>query len=160
LRTLVLGLGNPILTDDGVGIHVVRSVARRLRGTDVDVREASLGGLRLLDVVAGYERLVLVDAIQTGGPPGQVHRLGADCALPSLHAASSHDVGLPAAFDLARRLGMTVPADEDIVVVAVEVEDVWTFGERCTPSVRAAIPRAAQVVFEELLADETYPRRG
>ena len=158
MRTLVLGLGNPILTDDGVGIHVVRDLAGRLDRSDVDVAEASLGGLRLLDVTAGYDRLILVDAIQAGGRPGRVCRLGLD-DMPSLHAACSHDLSLPAALALGRRLGMALPEDQAITIVAVEVEDVLTFGERCTPRVQAAIPRAARLV-EEVLADASPPQRA
>jgi hydrogenase maturation protease len=151
LKALVLGLGNPILTDDGVGIHVVRALAGRLKRPDVDVAEVSLGGLRLLDSVAGYDRLILVDAIQIGGRVGQVYRLGPKNLLSSLHSASSHDLGLPAAMELGRRLGMVLPEDEAITILAVEVEDVITFGETCTPHVQAVIPQVAQMVLEELL---------
>ena len=62
---MVLGLGNPILSDDGVGIYVVRAVAAQCQLDDVTFTEASVGGLRLLDVIAGYERVIVVDAIQT-----------------------------------------------------------------------------------------------
>jgi hydrogenase maturation protease len=151
LKTLVLGLGNPILTDDGVGIHIVRAVAERLHRSGVDIAEASLGGLRLLDTVSGYNRLILVDAIQADGCAGQVYRLGPNALRSSLHSASSHDLGLPAAMELGRRLGMVLPEDEAITILAVEVEDVITFGETCTPLVQAAIPRVAQMVVEEIL---------
>jgi hydrogenase maturation protease len=158
LKTLVLGLGNPILTDDGVGIHVVRSLAGRLNQPDVEVAEASLGGVRLLDVVTGYNWLILVDAIQTGERAGQVYRLGPNDLQSSLHAASSHDLSLPAALELGRRLGLTLPDDEAITIVAVEVEDVVTFEEVCTPQVQAAIPRAAQMVLEVL--SDRFPNEG
>jgi len=152
LKTLVLGLGNPILTDDGVGIQIVRSLAGQLDRPDVDVAEASLGGLRLLDEAIGYDRLVLVDAIQAGGQPGQVYQLGPD-DMSSLHSASSHDLNLPVALELGRRLGLALPEDEAIRIVAVEVEEVMTFGEACTPQVQAAISRAAQMVLE-ILSDQ------
>jgi hydrogenase maturation protease len=158
LKTLVLGLGNPILTDDGVGIHVVRSLAGRLNRPDVEVAEASLGGLRLLDVVTGYNWLILVDAIQAGGQVGQVYRLGPNDLQSSLHAASSHDLSLSAALELGRRLGLVLPEDEAITILAVEVEDVLTFGEVCTPQVQAAIPRAAQMVLEVL--SDRFPNEG
>jgi hydrogenase maturation protease len=76
LKTLVLGLGHPIRTDDGVGIYVVRAAGARCGRNDVAFAEASAGGLQLLDFMAGYERLILVDAIQTrAGRPGDVYRL-------------------------------------------------------------------------------------
>ena len=158
MKTLVLGLGNPILTDDGVGIHVVRALADQLDQPGVEVAEASLGGLRLLDMAVGYDRLILVDAIQDGGRPGQIYRLRPDDLRPSLHAASSHDLSLAAALELGRRLGWTLPDDEAITIVAVEVQDVMTFEEVCTPQVQAAIPRAAQMVLEVL--SERFPNEG
>jgi hydrogenase maturation protease len=157
MKTLVLGLGNTILTDDGVGIHVVRAAEARYKSrtvhndADVTFIEASVGGLRLIETIAGYERLILVDAIQTrGGIPGQIHRLQPGNLNASLHAGSSHDLTFTGALALGRRLGMAIPEDEDIHIVAIEAEDVLTFGETCTPAVAAAIPQAADRVLAEL----------
>lgn len=151
-NTLILGLGNPILTDDGVGIHVVRAMAARcLPGSGMTFAEASVGGLRLLDLLAGYGRVILVDAIQTrGGRPGDVYRLSLDQLPASLHSSSTHDLSLPAALALGRRLGMDLPADEDVILLAVEVEDVLSFGETCTPAVTKAIPLAVEAALTEL----------
>ncbi len=154
MKTLVLGLGNPILTDDGVGIYVVRKVAARYRGDDVTFAEASIGGLRLLEIIAGYERVILVDAIRTpGGKPGDVYGLSLGDLRASLHAGSTHDLSLGGALALGRAMGMMLPGDEAIVIVAVEVEDVLTFGEECTPGVAAAIPRVAETALSLLEAD-------
>ncbi len=154
MGTLVLGLGNPILSDDGVGIHTARAVAARLQRDDVAFAEASIGGLRLLDVIAGYQRVIIVDAIQGRGRPGDVYRLHPDGLQASQHSGSPHDLSLPSALALGRKMGVMVPDDEDIVVVAVEVENVLTFGEVCTPSVAASIPLAVEAVMAELEAWE------
>ena len=153
LKTLIVGLGNPILTDDGVGIHIVRAVAERCPRDDVAFAEASVGGLRLLDVIAGYERLIMVDAIQTpGGQLGDLYRLRPGDLRASLHSGSTHDLSLPGALALGRCLGLPLPDDEAITIVAVEVEDVTTFGEACTPQVQAAIPSAVQTILEQVLS--------
>ncbi len=152
LKTLVLGLGNPILSDDGVGIWVTRAVRERCQPDGVDFAEASVGGLRLLDVLAGYGRVILIDAIQTrGGEPGSVYRLAPGDLRASRHSGSSHDLTLSGALTLGRRLGMELPRDDDIVILAVEAEDVLTFGEACTPRVAAAIPGVADLVVDEIL---------
>jgi hydrogenase maturation protease len=65
LKTLVLGMGNTILCDDGIGIYVARVLAERFQRDDVTFAEASVGGMRLLDVIAGYGRIIMVDAIKT-----------------------------------------------------------------------------------------------
>jgi len=155
LKTLVVGLGNPILTDDGIGIYAVRAAAAQCQRDDVTFAEASVGGLRLLDVIAGYERVVLVDAIQTrDGRAGDIHRLHPNDLRASLHSGSTHDLSLTGALALGRGLGLTLPGDEAITILAIEVEDVLTFGEACTPAVAAAIPRAVEVVLAELETGE------
>ncbi len=150
MKTLILGLGNTILTDDGIGIHVVRAVAGRCPD-GVDLAESSAGGLRLLDLVAGYERVILVDALRAAeGRPGDVHVLRMDSLCVSEHSDCTHDLTLPGALALGRKLGMALPADQNIAIVAIQAEDVTTFGERCTPAVEAAIPRAVEAVLEEV----------
>jgi hydrogenase maturation protease len=151
LKTLVLGLGNPILTDDGIGIHVVRELMARPLPNNVICNEASLGGLRLLEVITGYERVIIVDAIQTpDGKPGDIYRLRADDLRASLHAGSTHDLSFAGALRLGRSMGMALPNDENIIIFAIEVVDVLTFGEECTPEVVSAIPRAVEAVLAEL----------
>ncbi len=150
MKTLVLGMGNTILCDDGVGIYAVQEAAKRCKRDDVVFADASVGGMRLLDVIAGYDRIIMVDAIRTAdGQPGDVYRLHPG-DLPTLHSGSTHDLSLIGALALGRGMGMQLPADEDFVIIAVEVEEVWTFGEECTPAVADAIPRAVEVVLAEL----------
>jgi hydrogenase maturation protease len=150
MRTLVVGLGNPILSDDGVGIYVVRELAESCP-PDVDLAEACVGGLRLLDTLAGYERVILVDAIQTrGGTPGDIFRLHPNDLNVTLHAGSTHDLSLPGALAFGRGIGMTLPDDQNLTIVAIEVEDVLTFSEECTCGVRDAIPDAIEAVLAEL----------
>jgi hydrogenase maturation protease len=150
LKTLVLGMGNTILCDDGVGVYAVQEAARRCQRDGVVFADASVGGMRLLDIIAGYDRIVLVDAIRTAdGQPGDVYRLHPG-DLPTLHSGSTHDLSLTGALALGRGMGMQLPADENFVIVAVEVEEVWTFGEECTPAVAEAIPRAVEVILAEL----------
>ena len=147
----MLGLGNPILTDDGVGIHIVRQLAARCPPDGASFAEASVGGLRLLDFMVGYDRIVMVDAIQThDGRPGDIYRLHPGALRRSLHSGCTHDVSLCEALHLGRGLGMALPDDEVITILAVEVDDVLTFGETCTAAVEAAIPRVVQMVLEEL----------
>ncbi len=153
LRTLVLGLGNPILTDDGVGIHVTRAVASRVTsepgpGDGVCFAEASVGGLRLLEVLTGYDRVILVDAIQTpDGLPGDICQLSPGDLQSSLHAGSTHDLSLEGALAWGRLSGLALPNDHNIRIVAIGTEDVLTFGEGCTAEVATAVPRAVELVL-------------
>jgi len=155
MKTLVIGLGNPILTDDGVGVKVAYAVRDALASAareDVAVTEASVGGLRLMEMMVGYERAILLDAIQTpGGRPGAISRLTLDdiaSAVPTQHSASAHDMNLPTALEMGRRLGLALP--DTIEILAVEAEDVVTFGETCTPAVAAAVPAVTELVLQLL----------
>lgn len=149
-KTLVLGLGNPLVTDDRIGLCVAAQLRRLLAGhRDVDVDEDYWGGLRLMERMVGYDRVVVIDAIQTGAPPGTVHRLGVN-AIPTQRSASAHDVNLPTALALGRLAGYPLPSDDAILLVAIEAEDILTFGDRCTPAVEAAIGPAVQCVLETL----------
>jgi hydrogenase maturation protease len=158
LKTLVLGLGNPLLTDDGAGIYAVRAAVTRCRtlgpvDQQVTFAEASLGGLRLLDVIAGYDRAVLVDAILTAdGKPGTVYRLQPSDLRRSLHSGTTHDLSLTEALALGRTLGLKLPDDGQITILAIEVDDVRTFGQACTPSVTQAIPTVAEMICTEIVS--------
>lgn len=156
-KTIVIGLGNPILTDDGVGVKVAYEVADALAGTgrdDVTVTEASVGGLRLMELMEGYDRAVLVDAL-TGhtDPPGTLRIIilrDLRTVSPTQHSASAHDTTLTTALEAGRRLGMSLP--EDVTIFAVAVDNVVDFGEAPTPAVAEAIPRVTAAVLEALQA--------
>lgn len=148
-KTLVLGLGNPILSDDGVGIEVVNRLRELVCDENVVIEEASIGGIRLVDMMAGYDRVIVVDAIKTrGGIPGQVHRLEAGDFAGTLHASSPHDLNFYTALELGRTTGMQMPGE--VSVFAVEVDDIETFHEGCCPAVEGAVPEVTEAVLREL----------
>ncbi len=149
MRKLVLGVGNPILSDDGIGIHVARALkASGLPG--VEVEELPAGGLELLDMVLGFDKVVIVDAIQTrGGVPGQVHILEEADFEKAVHGSSPHGINIATALAMGRRI---VPEGmpKEVVYVAVEAEDLVNVGERLTPKVEAALPDILKRVEKEL----------
>jgi len=155
-KTLILGMGNPILTDDGVGIHVVRALRARTLPPGVLFAEAGIGGLRLLEEIAGYERVILVDAILTpGGQTGEICLLQPRDLRMSLHSGSAHDLSFTAALELGRELGMDIPEDPHIKIVAIQVEDVQTLGEKMTPAVEASISGAVEAVMKIVKEEES-----
>jgi hydrogenase maturation protease len=150
LKTLVIGLGNPLITDDSVGLRVVKHLEPVLaERTDVELTEDYWGGLRLMEQMIGYDRAIVVDAICTGSPPGTLHTLST-ASMPTQKSASAHDVNLPTALAFGRKAGVHLPADENVQLVGIEAEDILTFSEQCTPAVEAAIPRAADLVLKLL----------
>lgn len=150
MKTLVLGLGNPVISDDSVGLRVAEALKPRLADrTDVEIDEDFWGGLRLMERLIGYDRAVIIDAMQTGSEPGTV-RLLTPGDLPTQRSASAHDVNFPTALAFGRQSGVQLPPDASIVLVGIEVVDILTFSEQLTPAVESAIPRAVELVLEAL----------
>jgi len=111
--------------------------------------ETSMAGLGLLDVLVNFDRAIIIDAIQTvGGKAGQVYRFEPETFDATRHASTPHDVNFAAALDLGNKLGLALP--QQIVIFAIEVEDVTTFGEECTLEVDRAIPVCVEKVIQEL----------
>jgi hydrogenase maturation protease len=150
MKTLIIGLGNTILRDDGVGIRAVHALRERIGDRrDIDVVELSVGGMRLMEEMAGYDRVLLIDAVMTGkNAAGTVLRLDIDDLAMSLHTSSTHDTSLSCALEGGRKLGIKLPSE--IVIWGIEAHDVNTFGEDMTPEVGAAIPRVVAEMLEEL----------
>ena len=136
---LILGLGNDILTDDAVGLHVARELRRRLADDpDLEVQETCEMGLALLDFFVDHRVVILVDSIQTGRvPPGTVHEVDAT-GLKQLTGRTPHFLGVGETLALGRTLELAMP--ERVRIFAVEVEDPFTLGTEMTGAVRQAMP--------------------
>jgi hydrogenase maturation protease len=149
LKTLILGLGNPILCDDGVGPAVAHELESKIDPREATVIEASLGGLNLLDLLVGYDRVIIIDAIKTeGGRSGQIYRLDPASFTTTRYTASPHDVNLVTALELGKRLKLAMPSKIDIF--AIEVAETERFSEECTPAVATAIPVCVEMILREL----------
>ena len=144
-----MGLGNPILSDDGIGCRVALALKEELKDPDVDVMEAGIAGLDFLDLLAPYDRAIIIDAIQTvEGTPGQIYRFGPDVLASTRHAGTPHDVNFATALELGRKLGLPLP--RQITIFGIETRDVTSFSEECTPEVMKAVPACADMVIREL----------
>jgi hydrogenase maturation protease len=152
MKTLVIGLGNPILGDDGVGWKVAEELSSIVgHQSSIEVDTAALGGLSLMERLLGYDRVVLVDSMETGqGQVGSVRTFPL-ASLPDPmagHSASAHDTSLITALKTAESIGADIPKRVD--VVAVEAQNVYDFSEELSPPVAAAVPKAVQAVLDLL----------
>ena len=146
MNTLILGIGNPILTDDGVGIKIAQKLKEEK--PELEVVETSEVGITLLDLIVGYDRLIIIDSIKTEqGKPGQVYKLELEDLKPAMDFPSSHGIDVATAFKLGQRLGYRMP--KFVSIYAVEMKDNTTFGERCTEEVEEKIPFIAQQIIDE-----------
>ncbi len=149
---IVLGLGNPLLGDDGVGWRIAEECARQIAGASrVEIDCFARGGLSLMERLIGYDRAILIDAINSGQQPlGSVayYQLEELQNPNAGHLASAHDATLQTALALGRALDVRLP--REVVVVAVEAESVYDFSEELSPAVAAAVPQAVQIVLQIL----------
>ncbi len=152
MKTIIIGLGNTVLRDDGVGIYTARALRDEL-SDEVDILEAELAGMDLLEMLNGYERAVIIDAIQLNNEePGTVFRLRPDDMKITPRLASFHDIDIVTALALGRRLGLQMP--DDVIIYAVQVEDTLTLEEGCLPSVERIIPSLVQEIAGSMRGEE------
>ncbi|MEW6274761.1 MAG: hydrogenase maturation protease [Bacillota bacterium] len=144
MRTIVIGIGNPVLRDDSVGIKV----ARQFEGL-VDTEILMATDFKVLDKILGYERAIIVDGVRLGNEPGTVLEFNADDLFFTATFSGTHNLSLPTTIKMGYELfGAEMP--KEIKIIAIEIEDAATFGRECTPAVEAAIPRAVELVKQSL----------
>ena len=149
MRTLILGLGNSILRDDGIGPKLIQELQGKISDPEVVVQETNLSGLSLIEIISGFSYVIVIDAVQSGGKPGQIYWLTpADIGGQGDYAYLHHNMGLLKMLELGKSL--TLPMPEEMSILAIEAEDVSTFGEYLTPEVEKAIPAAIELVFNEI----------
>jgi hydrogenase maturation protease len=140
-RTAVLGLGNPVVSDDRVGLAVAGEVRRLLAASpleNVEVLESTRGGFELIDLLAGFSHAVIVDCLTLPDPsPGCVRRLTLENVSGSARLINAHEISLSTAFELAAAMGIEMP--RTLEILAVEGEDTSTISEEMTPLVAAAV---------------------
>jgi len=148
LKILVLGLGNDLLGDDAAGLLAARALKELLDLEQAEVIESSLSGIALLDHFIGYQKAVIIDAIQTGkNPPGSIIELQPE-DLSEVAAPSPHYAGLPEMLALAKQLSLAFPAE--IKIFALEVVDPHTIGGAVSEVVAKALPDLIERTGEQI----------
>jgi hydrogenase maturation protease len=151
MKTIILGIGNPILGDDGIGVHVIRELQETYSGLPgVTIDEAQTGGMNLIDLMRGYERAILIDAVSIPTrSQGEVTCFSVK-DIASVHSCNPHDVSLLEALELSNKIGdAAIP--QDIVIVGINVQEMQlTFNESLSPEIRNAIPEAIEKTLSAL----------
>ncbi len=151
MRTLVLGIGNSILGDDGVGVSVAQELDAKIRDDNIDVLDVNIDGLNLLEVIIGYDKLIVIDAIMTEeGDIGEIYRFKPEMICdPSHSAISPHHFNLVTTIEIGKKL-FPNEMPEETIVYAVKVNDVTSVTEKMTKEIEEAIPEVVSLILEEL----------
>jgi hydrogenase maturation protease len=145
--TLVMGIGNILLRDEGVGVRVIEAMRDADLPPDAELVDAGTAGADLVDLIADRRKLIVVDAIEADAPPGTVFRLKPEDLAPADGASISlHQLGLVESLAIAERLGC---CPRDVVIVAIQPGKIAP-GLELTEEIAAAVPRAIDLVLAEL----------
>jgi hydrogenase maturation protease len=143
---LILGLGNDILTDDGIGPRLVRDLVQMIDNQNVQFDTASCGGLEIMEYIKGYNKVIFIDAIRTfDGKPGDVYYFIPSEFRETLHLSSLHDINFLTALELGNSLNLGLPVD--LHIIAVEIIEDMEFSEEFTPPLEEKYHTILEKVF-------------
>ncbi len=147
-KTLILGLGNSILSDDRIGLDVSRLVHKGVKYNDCDLLELQMVGANILDFICGYNTLIVIDSIKTEkGKVGDIYHLTLDDLPKQKRTNSPHNIGLYWTIKMGHKLGLDIP---DIIrIYAVEVDDPFNFGEELTDTMKKLLPEIVKNILEK-----------
>jgi len=146
LRTIVIGVGNLLRCDDGAGIHVITHLENL--HAPVDVVDAAMGSVEILEAMKGYDEAYIIDAIKSGGKPGTVSKVELkEGSLLSIYY--SHGVDLATTLQLGYQLyGDKLP--KRITLLTIEAKDTTTLSEQCTPEVEEGVEGVIKEILHNL----------
>ncbi len=154
-KILVMGIGNDILTDDGIGPKLIGDLVKMGLPAEVSFKTVAVGGLELLEDISGYTRIFMIDAIKTaGGRPGNVYFLSPDDFRASMHISNLHDISFITALELGKKLNYELPSE--ILIIAVEISEDLEFSETLSPALQKQYPGILSKVYKFLLEALMY----
>jgi hydrogenase maturation protease len=144
---LVLGVGNILLRDEGVGVRVVQAMGQMELPPDIELFDGATAGLDLLDALAHRRKVVIIDAVEGDSEPGTVFRLSPEDLLPRQDAGVSlHEIGVLETLTVAERMGT---APHEVVVIGIKPQDV-SCGLDLSPEIARRVPEIIELVMAEL----------
>lgn len=148
-KTIIVGLGNPIISDDSVGLKIAEKLESYFTdNSSVDVVYNYRGGLSLMEDLINYDEAIIIDAILSGkGNPGSLYKMSLEEAVYTKNIASTHDMDLISAIKFGEMSGYVLP--KNIKIWGVEVQDISTFSEELTPDLQKAVPK----IVDQIIAD-------
>jgi hydrogenase maturation protease len=148
-RILVLGVGNLLLSDEGVGVHVAQRMMTMVMPPEVQVVEGGTDGFGLINVITEADRMILIDAVRGGGQPGSIYRFEIeDCPpYPDMFKTSVHQISILEVINLSSLIGSTPRT----TIIGIEPA-CMEMGMELSPAVEAKVPRVIQMIKEEVEA--------
>jgi hydrogenase maturation protease len=144
-NVLILGIGNILQSDEGLGVHVVNHITRNIKLPDgVEVIDGGTAGFDLLPLMVGREKIIIVDALRVDDEPGSIYRFKPEDAMRSRASLSLHEVGITEVIDLLRLLG----ENPEVEIIGIVPEDISTLHMDISTPVRRSIPQAVIQIMD------------
>jgi len=149
-KLLILGMGNKLFGDDGVGIVVAERLQELLNEYEnVDIEETSWGGFRIIDLLSGYNSAIIIDALRTAQRPlGYIHQFDYKDIIHSVRMVSFHDINFATAVEFAKKIDIPMP--EKIQIFGIEVSETDQFTEEFTQEVKSSIENCINIILQEI----------
>jgi hydrogenase maturation protease len=146
-RIVILGIGNVLLSDEGVGVHVASEIAKMDLPSGVSVVEGGTDGFRLLNVITEADRLIIIDAVKGGADPGSIYCFDIDevRSCPSGFKTSVHQIGILEVIDLSGLIGKT----PHTTVIGIEPKSL-DMAMELSPEIMEKVPRIIQLVMDKV----------
>lgn len=135
-RIMILALGNDIMGDDGAALAAAK-ILRNEFGIEVDIFEIASAGFMLLDLMEGYDKVIIIDTILSNNIPGNIRELSLE-ELTSRHTSSPHYAGLPEIIGLAKKLELNFP--DEVRIIVMEITDPFIIRQGLSPEIMEEIP--------------------
>ena len=149
MKIAVVGVGNEIISDDGVGLYTAKQLKKENLPGNVDVLESERGGIYLLDVLEGYDKAIIIDAIKSEkGKLGEIYKLSLDDFSYFPKSDSLHSVDIITGLKFYIKENIRVP--DNIIIYSIEVETIDEFGVGLTPEVEKAAVELVEIIKKEL----------
>ncbi len=143
---LILGIGNDILTDDGIGSRIVNDLSTMITNQDINFNNACCGGLDILEYIKDYNSVIFIDAIRSiNGKPGDVYYFTPADFQETSHLSNLHDISFLYALKLGHALSLGLP--DDLHIIAIEIIEDMEFSEELTPRLKEKYPEILAKVF-------------
>lgn len=145
-KVLILGIGNILHSDDGIGVHVVNRIIESgiSLPENIEIMDGGTAGYDLLPVLQGRERIIIVDALKADDAPGSIYRFTPDNAVASSARFSLHEVGILEVIRSLRLLG----ENPGIEIIGIVPEDITTLDIKISPAVLESVPHVIDVILD------------
>jgi len=148
VKTVIVGVGNDIVKDDGAGLFAVRLLKSNNLPNNVDVKESERGGIYLLDLLEGYDRAILIDAVKSGkNRIGELYESSLDDFKNLQKPDSLHSVDIISGLEFYKKQNIKVP--DQIIIYSIEVENIEEFGVGLTPEVEKGVRKLVELIIQK-----------